>query len=206
VSDAYEPNLFFCGARRQGKSYAMRAMLAARRCSVFYDPSGEVEGVYVDRDPARLARRISRARVCDAVFWADRLQTPEEHGAALRTLYDAAEQNPNPVTVCVDELRVVVGRTTKPLERLMAAARMGAHPTRRVSLWIGSQRATDATPDWHSVMDRVLFFKQAGEANYSHVRREYGRDVEEAIRELEPYGFVEYDTLTGRWSVQRPLQ
>lgn len=190
-------NAFVVGAPRQGKTRFVRTVLQTRPRVVYYDPAGDVRGVYTDRDPEALAQVVRARPVYDAVFWADHLRTPEDHAAALYTLYDAAQAHPDWVTIVIDELYVVTGDTRRHLSQLMQRTRVAKHPGNRVSVWVLSQRATDASPNWHAVMERVVFFKVAGVPNYRSIRDGYGADVEARVRALPRYHYLEYDTLTG---------
>jgi len=195
-------NAIVIGAPRSGKTYATRALLSGRSRVVYYDPAGDVQGVYVDRNPEALAVVVRERPVYDAVLWSDHLKTADEHARALGTLYDAAEQHPAWVTVVIDELYVVTGDKRRPLAELQQRIRVSKHPNRRVSVWILSQRAADAGPNWQTVMDRILIFRTAGVSNYNSLKDNYGRPVAEAVRELGPHEFVDYDVQTGEWSVQ----
>ena len=195
-------NLFMAGGRGTGKSYAIRSLSRYRPRFIYIDVTNTVKSyTFTDTDAERIAARMRSDEVYDCCLWLGHLNQ-EQMEAAVKTVLDEAKKQDGYVTIAIDEFAVVYpGRRAQELE---SAARMGRH--HQVSIWLGSQRLTDAHPNMLSATDKMYIYKLAAPADYKSIERNLGgRDMAEAVRSLDDYHYVAYDTGSGTWQKRNPV-
>ncbi len=195
-------NLFMVGARGSGKSYAIRSLSRYRPRFVYIDVTNTVKSyTYTDTDANRLAARMQTEEVYDCCLWIGHLN-PDQMMEAVHIIIHEAKRRDGYVTIAIDEFAVIYpGRRAQELE---SAARMGRH--HQVSIWLGSQRITDAHPNLLSATDKMYIYRLAAPTDYKAVERNLGgKDMAEAIRSLDEYNYVVYDTGTGQWEKRKPV-
>jgi hypothetical protein len=192
-------NLHLVGGRGSGKTYVAIAEAQRRPKVVIVDPTRQVRWRYTTTDPSRVAATLGAHRVCDiAVHCA-----PDEDSAdqAVVTVIEAAREDPEWVTVVIDEL-ALYGRGAK--DAVQKIGRIGRHD--RVALIIAGQRAVDANTGMRAIMDAVIIYPVAGASEYEEIRRMGGRDLVEAVQSLPRHHAVVFHAGRGTWHVRTAQQ
>ena len=195
-------NLFFVGSRGAGKSYAIRSLARYRPRFIYIDVTNTVKSyTFTDTDAERLASRMRSDETYDCCLWVGHLKQ-EQMEESVSVIIDEAKRQDGFVTIAIDEFAVVYpGRRAQELEH---AARMGRH--HQVSVWLGSQRLTDAHPNLLSAVDKLYVYRLSAPTDYKSVERNLGgKPMAGAIRNLNDYHYVMYDTGSGQWENRTPV-
>lgn len=188
-------NLHFVGGRGAGKTYVAIAEAQRRAKVVIIDPTRQVRWRYTTTDPSRVAATLAAHRVCDIAVHCD----PDEAAAdqAVVTVIEAARQDPEWVTVVIDEL-ALYGRRAK--DEAQKIGRIGRHD--KISLILAGQRSVDANTGMRAVMDAIIIYPVAGVSEYDEIRRMGGKELVDTVQALPRHHAVVFHAGRGTWHVR----
>jgi hypothetical protein len=194
-------NYYFVGARGAGKTHLALFLAQTRARVLFVDPTSGQTATYTSYDVDRLiASTIDRPGAYDAVWTCGHLDDDAIREGIARIIR-AMERSGEQETIIIDEL-AVIAPNRKHMKRPLRAARLGRHA--RVSVWLLSQRAVDASPDWRGVMDRIFIFRQHEAADLEALKR-INRELPAIVSTLPDRKFVNYDLTDGCFKVAGPV-
>lgn len=192
-------NLHLVGGRGSGKTYVAIAEAQRRPKVVIVDPTRQVRWRYTTTDPDRVAATLAAHRVCDIAVHC----SPDEAEAdqAVVTVIEAARQDPEWVTVVVDEL-ALYGKPAK--EAVAKVGRIGRHD--KVSLIMAGQRSVDANTSMRAITDLIIVYPVAGASEYEEIRRMGSKELVEAVQSLPRHHAVVFHAGRGTWHVRTAEQ
>lgn len=192
-------NLHLVGGRGSGKTYVAIAEAQRRPKVVIVDPTRQVRWRYTTTDPDRVAATLAAHRVCDIAVHC----SPDESEAdqAVVTVIEAARQDPEWVTVVIDEL-ALYGRGAK--DAVQKIGRIGRHD--KVSLILAGQRAVDANTGMRAIMDLIVIYPVAGASEYDEIRRMGRAELVETVQALPRHHAVVFHAGRGTWHVRTAEQ
>lgn len=192
-------NLHLVGGRGSGKTYVAIAEAQRRPKVVIVDPTRQVRWRYTTNDPDRVAATLAAHRVCDIAVHC----SPDEAEAdqAVVTVIEAARQDPEWVTVVIDEL-ALYGRGAK--DAVQKIGRIGRHD--KVSLILAGQRTVDANTGMRSIMDLIVIYPVAGASEYDEIRRMGRGELVETVQGLPKHHAVVFHAGRGTWHTRTAEQ
>lgn len=192
-------NLHLVGGRGSGKTYVAIAEAQRRPKVVIVDPTRQVRWRYTTTDPDRVAATLAAHRVCDIAVHC----SPDEAEAdqAVVTVIEAARQDPEWVTVVIDEL-ALYGKAAK--EAVAKVGRIGRHD--KVSLIMAGQRSVDANTSMRAITDLIIIYPVAGASEYEELRRLGSKELVETVQALPRHHAVVFHAGRGTWHVRTAEQ
>jgi len=205
-------NIAFVGAPGSGKSYAARLRCEHHPRVIYFDPLDTAYFGFGMRPGEKWSHLFGPQNIDGAVWLMENgpssfratVQAGQlnraERNEALVKLCEAAEGSAARfgtwTTVIVEELGLVLPRggagssaAVEPVERLL---RIGRHPSRRVTVYLVSQRAVDLPPTMRALCERFEIRRQSEQVDLDRMDQ-IRKGLGEQVRKLQGHEYLVYE-------------